>query len=114
MSITIDEYLTMLRRSFQPERARDAHAVFQYEFSGSQEGVCHIIVDAGTLHTARGPHPHPLATVRADFDLWLRTVTYQEDPLLLYQAGVYSVTGDVEALMIADTWFKRGAPRHYE
>ncbi|HLZ22763.1 MAG TPA: SCP2 sterol-binding domain-containing protein [Ktedonobacterales bacterium] len=105
--MTIDEYMGMLRGSFQQDRARDAHVVIQYEFSGSQEGVCHAVVDAGALQVACGPHPHPTATVRADFDLWLRIVSYQEDGLLLYQNGTYSVEGDVEALMIADSWFKR-------
>ena len=105
--MTIDDYMGMLRGSFQPDRARDAHAVIQYEFSGSLQDVCHAVVDAGTLRVACGPHPSPTATVHADFDLWLRIVTYEEDALLLYQDGVYAVDGDFETLMIADTWFKR-------
>lgn len=106
-AMTIDDYMGMLRGSFQPERAREACIVIQYEFSGSQQGICHAVVDAGRLQVAGGPHPSPTATVRTDFDLWLRIVTYEEDALLLYQDGVYQVDGDFEALMIADTWFKR-------
>ena len=105
--MTIDDYIGMLRRSFQPDRARDAHAVIQYEFSGSLQGVCHAVVDAGTLRVAGGPHPSPTVTAYADFDLWMRIVTYEEDALLLYQDGVYKVDGDVETLMISDSWFKR-------
>ena len=105
--MTIDDYLTMMRESFQPDRARDACAVFQYEFTGSQDGICHVVVDAGELRAARGSHPNPTATVRTDFDLWLRILAYEADALLLYQGGVYDATGDVETLMIADTWFKR-------
>ena len=105
--MTIDEYMGMLRGSFQSDRARDAHMVIQYEFSGSQVGVCHAVVEAGALRVACGPHPHPTATVRTDFDLWLRIVSYEEDALLLFQAGAYSIDGDAEALMIADSWFKR-------
>ena len=105
--MTIDDYMGMLRGSFQPDRARHAHAVIQYEFSGRQAGVCHAVVDAGALQVACGPHPQPTATVRTDFDLWLRIVSYEEDALLLYQDGAYNIDGDVEALMVADSWFKR-------
>ncbi len=107
--MTIENYLRVMEQSFIPERARDKCAVFQYVFSGSCAGVCHAVVDRGTLRTGLGPHPAPTATVCVDFDLWLRILSYQADGLLAYQDGSYSVIGDVEALMEGDTWFRRRA-----
>jgi putative sterol carrier protein len=105
--MTIDDYLHSMQITFSPERARGKHAVLQYVFTGSQCGVCHAVVDDGALAVAHGEHPRPSAVVTADFDLWMRILTYQEDGLLTYQAGKFSVHGDVELLMESDTWFTR-------
>ena len=105
-AMTIEEYLRLMEQSFISERTRDKRVVFQYVFSGSNIGVCHAVIDRGTLCTGMGPHPVPTATVCVDFDLWMRILAYQLDGLLAYQDGLYSVAGDVEALMEGDTWFR--------
>lgn len=106
-AMTIEEYLRLMEQSFLSERTRDKRVVFQYVFSGSNTGVCHAVIDRGTLCTGMGPHPAPTATVCVDFDLWMRILAYQMDGLLAYQDGLYSVAGDVEVLMEGDTWFRR-------
>lgn len=103
---SIDEYLQLAQVTFLPEKARDKHIVVQYIFSGRDCGACYITVDDSELHTAVGEHPTPTATVIVDFDLWLRIIAYEVDGLLAYQEGRYTATGDIEALMDADTWFK--------
>jgi putative sterol carrier protein len=105
--MTIDDYLHSMQVTFSPERTRGKHAVLQYVFTGSQRGVCHAVVDDGILTVAHGEHPQPSAAVSADFDLWMRIVAYQEDGWLAYQAGKFTVTGDLELLMESDTWFIR-------
>lgn len=106
-AMTIAGYLAMMERTFVPERANDKHAVFQYVFSGRESGICHAVVDGGTLRTGMGPHPAPTATVCVDFDLWMRILSYKTDGLLAYQDGAYTVMGEVETLMEGDTWFRR-------
>ncbi len=105
--MTIEQYLNNMQASFAPERAQGKHAIFQYFFTGSQTGSCYAILDDGTLHVGIGEHPKPTAAVTTDFDLWIRIMLYQEDPLLAYQAGRYSVTGDIETLFESDAWFPR-------
>lgn len=107
VAMTIEQYLRLMQHSFVPERTLDKRAVFQYVFSGSNSGICHAVVDRGTLRTGMGPHPAPTATVCVDFDLWMRILSYQLDGLLAYQDGRYNVTGDVDTLMEGDTWFRR-------
>lgn len=104
---TIDDYLAAMRAAFVPERARGAHAVLQYTFTGSQTGGCYAIVEDGTLEVARGIHPAPSATVTVDFDLWTRILTYEVDGLLAMEDGLYQAEGDLETLMVSDTWFRR-------
>lgn len=104
---TIDDYLRALKTSFQPAAAGDRSAVLQYEFSGREQGVCHVVIAAGDIQVARGPHPAPTVVVKADFDLWLRIISYDLDGLLAYQDGLYAVEGDYLTLMDADLWFSR-------
>lgn len=105
--MTIEQYMNNMQASFAPERTRGKHAILQYIFTGSQTGSCYAIVDDGTLHVGSGEHPMPNTTVATDFDLWMHIMLYQEDPLLAYQAGHYTVTGDIEMLLEADAWFPR-------
>jgi hypothetical protein len=105
--MTIDDYLFAAQSTFTPERARGKHVVIQYEFSGKQTGICHLIIADGSIQAGHGPHPTPTATVATDFSLWMRILAYDLDPLLAYQEGLYTVTGDLETLMEADAWFAR-------
>lgn len=105
--MTIEQYMNNMQASFAPERTRGKHVILQYIFTGSQTGSCYAIVDDGTLHVESGEHPTPNTTVATDFDLWMHIMLYQEDPLLAYQAGHYTVTGDIEMLLEADAWFPR-------
>lgn len=105
--MTIELYLNSMRVAFAPERTRGKHAIFQYVFTGSQTGSCYAIVENGTLNVGTGSHPAPTITVTTDFDLWMRIMTYQEDPLLAYQDARYTVAGDVETLLESDSWFPR-------
>jgi len=106
-TMTIEEYLRAMETNFSPERTYGKSAVIQYQFTGSQTGTCHAIIENGTLHTAQGPHPAPTATVISDFDVWMRVMAYRQDPLLAYQEGCYQVVGDLETLMESDSWFPR-------
>jgi hypothetical protein len=105
--MTIEQYLNTMQASFSPELTRGKHAILQYHFVGSQAGSCYAIVEDGTLFVRMGVHPAPTSTVTTDFDLWMRVMSYQEDPLLAYQDGRYSVTGDIEMLLESDAWFPR-------
>ena len=104
---TIDGYMQAMRASFAPEKAADAHAVLQYQFTGSQNGVCHAVIADGPISVAVGRHSAPTATVTADFDLWMRILAYELDAVLALEGGLYEVEGDLETLMASDLWFQR-------
>ncbi|HEX6542227.1 MAG TPA: hypothetical protein VF040_10770 [Ktedonobacterales bacterium] len=104
---SIDEYLRAMKMSFLPAAAGDRSVVLQYEFSGREQGICHVVIAGGEIQTSRGPHPSPTVIVRADFDLWMRVISYDLDGLMAYQEGLYTVEGDYITLMDTDLWFSR-------
>jgi hypothetical protein len=103
---TIDELIASMQEAFLPDKARGACAVLQYIFTGSQPGACYAIVEDGTLQVARGTHPDPTATVTVDLDLWTRILRREVDGLLAAEDGLYQAEGDLETLVISDTWFR--------
>lgn len=103
----IDRYMQAMRTSFCRECAQGKHAVIQYEFSGRACGSCHAIIADGTIVVADGTHAHPSAVVRADFDLWMRVLRYEIEPLLALEDGLYAASGDLDILIESDTWFRR-------
>lgn len=106
-STTIDEYVVAVRERFLPQRAAGKRGVFQYEFTGSESGIIHFVVEDGSIVVEREAHPSPDVTVRADFSTWIRIVTYELDPLIAGQEGLFTVSGDPLLLMESDTWFAR-------
>ncbi len=106
---TIESYLRSMERTFASERAQGKRAILQYTFTGRQQGVCHAIIQNGTLTVAMGPHPNPTASVTCDFDLWMRIMSYEVDGLLAYQDHLFDAEGDIETLLESDSWFVRPA-----
>ncbi|HEV2405871.1 MAG TPA: hypothetical protein VGR88_10475 [Ktedonobacterales bacterium] len=104
---TIESYLRSMERTFSRERAKGKNVALQYTFTGSQQGVCHAVIEDGALYVGMGPHPAPTATVTCDFELWMRIMTYELDGLLAYQDGLFNASGDIEALLESDSWFVR-------
>lgn len=100
-------YMDALRASFDAERAAGRRAILQYCFTGAVAGDCYADIADGALTVCEGRHPTPTATVRADFDLWLRVIAYHLDPLMAYQEGLFTVEGDVDTLIETDTLFAR-------
>ena len=104
---TIESYLRSMERSFASERAQGKRAILQYTFTGSQQGVCHAVIQNGSLCVRIGPHANPTARVTCDFDLWMRIMSYEIDGLLAYQDHLFDVEGDIETLLESDSWFVR-------
>lgn len=103
----LPSYMDALRASFDAERASDRNVTLQYVFTGTVTGACYAQIANGALTVAEGRAPAPTVTVTADFELWLRIVNYELDPLMSYQEGLYTIEGHVETLLEADSWFNR-------
>ncbi len=100
-------YMDALKSSFDAERACSRPVTVQYFFTGAINGACHVVMANGALTVAEGIHPAPTVSVTSDFDLWTRIVTYEIEPLMAWQEGLYQVDGDIEALIEIDACFRR-------
>ena len=99
-------YVAAMRATFDPTAASGRSLTIQYTFTGRVSGVCHACITNGALAAGLGPAPAPDVAVIADFDLWRRILARQVDGLIAWQEGQYSVTGDFEALIDSDLWFR--------
>ena len=104
---SLNRYMQAMRKSFVPDRTRGVHAVLQYCFTGAVTGSCYTSIDDGKLDVQAGTHPEPSAIVHADYEQWKRVLAYEEDPLLAFQSGQFQVDGDIELLLVSDSWFTR-------
>lgn len=100
-------YMDALKSSFDAECACSRPITVQYRFTGAVNGACHAVVANGALVVAEGIHPAPTVSVTSDFDLWTRIVTYEIEPLMAWQDGLYQIEGDIEALIELDACFRR-------
>lgn len=103
----LQSYMDALRASFDTERAGDREMTVQYIFTGEVNGACYATIAHGAVLVAEGRHPAPTTAVTADFELWMRVIAYHIDPLMAYQEGLFSVEGDMEALLESDICFRR-------
>jgi hypothetical protein len=102
----LPSYVAAMRATFDPVAAAGRTLTIQYTFTGRAPGVCHACVTNGALVAGLGPAPAPDVTVTADFDLWRRILAHEVDGLIAWQEGQYTTTGDFEALMESDLWFR--------
>ncbi len=100
-------YMAALKASFDAERVCPRPITIQYRFTGAVNGACYAVMANGALAVAEGIHPAPTVSVTTDFDLWNRIVTYEIDPLMAWQDGLYQAEGDLEALIEIDAYFRR-------
>lgn len=100
-------YMDALKSSFDVECACSRPITVQYRFTGAVNGACHAVMANGALTVAEGIHPSPTVSVTSDFDLWTRIVTYEIEPLMAWQDGLYQIEGDIEALIELDACFRR-------
>jgi hypothetical protein len=100
-------YVAAMRATFDPSAAAGRSLTIQYTFTGRVSGVCHARVVNGALAADLGPAAAPDVNVTVDFDLWRRILARQVDGLIAWQEGQYTITGDVEALIESDLWFRR-------
>ncbi|HEU0028347.1 MAG TPA: hypothetical protein VFQ25_14635 [Ktedonobacterales bacterium] len=100
-------YVAAMRATFDPAAAAGRSLAIQYTFTGRVSGVCHACITNSALTAGLGPTPAPDVAVTADFDLWRRILAHEVDGLIAWQEGRYTTTGDFEALMESDLWFRR-------
>lgn len=95
---SVETFMLLMPMGFNPEAAGDIKATLQFEFSGSVEGACHLIISDGTIKAAEGKSKTPDLIVKTPFDVWMDIMTGKADGTQMFLAGKYEVEGNTDFL----------------
>ena len=95
---SIEAFLLLMPMGFNPEAAGDTKATLQFEFTGSVEGSCCLIIADGTIETKEGKAEKPDLIIKTPFEVWMDIVTGKADGTEMFMEGKYEVEGNAEFL----------------
>lgn len=96
---SLESFLAVMKTGFNPEKADGIKAGFQFVFSGTKEGTCHLIIDAKQIQCNPGPLQNPDVTIISPFEVWMDILTRKAEGAQLFMEGKYRVEGDLNLLM---------------
>jgi multimeric flavodoxin WrbA len=95
---SVESFLLLMPMGFHPEAAGDTNATLQFEFTGSVEGSCHLIIADGTIQAKEGKSEKPDLMIKTPFDVWMDIVTGKTDGAEMFMEGKYEAVGNTEFL----------------
>ena len=102
----IPESFAGLEEAFLPDRAATVNKTIQFNFTGAEEGVWHLVIDNGTLAYGQGAAENPNATANVDSDDWLKLLRGELNPMSAVISGKLKIKGDPLLLAQFQTWFR--------
>ncbi len=96
---SIAGFQKVIQFGFIPGPAGDMKAVWQFHFSGSQQGSCYFIIEAGEIVAFDGVAASPDITIKTDFGLWMSIIAKKIDSREMFMQQKYTVQGDLNLLM---------------
>ncbi len=91
---TPQDVFDAMRGSFQPAKAKDVHARYQWDLSGPHGGEWWIEVNDGTYKMGKGKIPNPNVTFMAKDKDWVAICHDQLSGTWAYLTGRLKVRGD--------------------
>jgi len=95
---SIETFMLLMSIGFNPEGAGDTKAVLQFDFTGSVEGSCHLIISDRTIKTGKGKSKNPDLIIKTPFDVWMDIQTGKADGTKMFLEGKYKVEGNTDFL----------------
>jgi len=95
---SIETFMLVMSTGFNPEGAGDTKAVLQFEFTGSVEGSCHLIISDRTIKALEGKSETPDLIIKTPFDVWMDIQTGKTDGTEMFLKGKYEVEGNTDFL----------------
>jgi multimeric flavodoxin WrbA/putative sterol carrier protein len=96
---TCRELLEMMPMGFKKEAAGNLKAVYQFEISGDENFIGHLLISDGKCTYAEGAHGKPDVTIKAPSDVWLAVSKGELSGQAAFMSGKYKVEGDLSLLM---------------
>ena len=102
----IPESFTGLQQAFLPDRAATINKTIQFNFTGAEESVWHMVVANGTLACGQGAADNANAIATVDSNDWLRLLRGELNPMSAVISGKLKIKGDPMLLAQFQTWFR--------
>jgi putative sterol carrier protein len=105
---SIREAMERTPDAFQPEKAGNANAVIQYNFTGPEPGSWVVTIANGKCEVREGTADNPTVTINSPSDVWLKILRRELDGATAFMSGQFTFTGDMGVLMQMPSWFGQG------
>ncbi|MDQ7785773.1 MAG: NAD(P)H-dependent oxidoreductase [Desulfomonilaceae bacterium] len=102
---SIDTFLMIMSIGFNSKGAAGTAAVLQFNFSGEVDGICHLIIDNGTIEGKEGASEKPDLIVESPFDVWMDIITGKTDGREMFMQQRYKTSGDLSLLLRMNDMF---------
>jgi putative sterol carrier protein len=102
---TLTDYMEAMPRGFQPDKARDLQAVFQFEVTGEGGGTWTVFVANQTCSVTKGSTPLPSVAIGMSGPDFIQLARGQLNTTQAYRQGRIRIGGDLNlAARIADVF----------
>jgi putative sterol carrier protein len=95
---SIGTFLSIMRISFNPEKAKNFAGTYQYKFTGDVNGDCFIEIKNGIATYNQGSATNPDITVKTPFGIWMDILTKKSDGQMMLMEKKYEIEGDLTYL----------------
>jgi putative sterol carrier protein/NAD(P)H-dependent FMN reductase len=106
-TVTCRELLGLMPSAFNPAAAEGLKAIYQFEVSGDENFVVHLIIENQQCTFREGPAAKPDVTIKTPAEIWLKISRGQLEGAQAFMSGQYQVEGDLNLLIKLGTLFKK-------
>ncbi len=103
---TIPQSFAGLQEAFLPDRAATVNKRLQFNFTGAEESVWHMVIADGMMTYGQGAVDNPNATATVDSEDWLRLLRGELNPMSAVISGKLKIKGDSMLLAQFQAWFR--------
>ena len=93
--MSVKEVFDMVPQAFNPDAAKGLDAVFQFDITGEDGGIWHVVVKDGACRVQQGKAAFPKVTLTMASETWLGMVNRQINGVQAFMTGKLKLNGDM-------------------
>ena len=105
-NLTLRQMVEGMPLAFNREAATDLKAVIQFNFSGREPGIYHLVIDSGNCTFHSGKASKPTLCINSPSKVWLQIANGELSGQDALFKGLYKVEGDTSLLLKMGELFK--------